>query len=217
MPHHSAKVITVLIADDHEMTRKGIRKFLSQAPDLKIIGEAKDGTEIRELVAELHPQILLLDLIMPNSSPAALERWVRMNYPQTITLVLTAHDRDAYLSNMLEAGVAGYLDKKLRAGQLISAIRRAARGEYLFDQRQLDRAHHWRAEVTAKWGSLSEREREVLEMLTEGLENKTIAKSLQITVNTVEKHLESIYKKLGVTSRASAIHWWVEKIADFRN
>ena len=205
------KSITVLIADDHEMTRKGILEFLEQAPDIQIVGEAQDGDEIKRFVADLRPQILLLDLIMPNLIPAELERWVRTNYPETITLVLTAHDRDAYLSNMMEAGVAGYLDKKLRAGQLIAAIRRAARGEFIFDRRQLERARRWREEISEKWESLSRREREVLQILTEGADNKVIAMSLGIKVNTVEKHLQNIYEKLGVTSRTEAIHWWVEK------
>ena len=148
---------------------------------------------------------------MPDSSPIELERWVRTNYPETITLVLTAHDRDSYLSGMMEAGVVGYLDKKLRAGQLISAIQRAARGEFLFEKSQLERARRWREEVSRKWENLSHREREVLQMLTEGGENKAISAALGITVNTVEKHLENIYKKLGVKSRTEAIHWWVER------
>lgn len=205
------KIITVLLADDHEMTRKGIRNFLEQAQDIRVVGEAQDGDEIRRLVADLRPQILLLDLIMPDLSPAELEKWVRTNYPETITLVLTSHDRDTYLSSMMEAGAAGYLDKKLRAAGLISAIRRAARGEILFDKKQLERARRWREAVSQKWESLSDREREVLQMLTEGVENKAIAASLGIAVNTVEKHLENIYKKLGVASRTEAIHWWVEK------
>jgi DNA-binding NarL/FixJ family response regulator len=203
--------ITVFIADDHEMTRKGIRNFLDQAPDIQVVGEAEDGEEVKRLVARLQPRILLLDLVMPNLSPAELEKWIRTNYPEIITLVLTAHDRDAYLSGMLEAGVAGYLDKKLRAGQLISAIRRAAHGEFLFDKQQLERARRWREDVSRKWESLSEREREVLQMLTEGVENKAISTSLGITVNTVEKHLENIYRKLGVKSRTEAVHWWVER------
>jgi DNA-binding NarL/FixJ family response regulator len=207
------KTITVLIADDHEVTRKGIRTFLDQTPDIRVIGEAQDGDEIKRLVADLRPQILLLDLIMPNLSPSDLEKWVRTTYPETITLVLTAHDRDAYLSSMMEAGVAGYLDKKLRAGQLISAIRRAARGEFIFDKNQLERARRWREDVSRKWESLSQRECEVLQMLTEGAKNKMIAESLGITVKTVQKHLENIYQKLGVTSRAEAIHWWIEKNA----
>jgi DNA-binding NarL/FixJ family response regulator len=212
---HQPKTITVLIADDHEVTRKGIRTFLEQTSDIKVVGEAEDGDQIKGLVAQLRPLILLLDLIMPNHSPAELEKWVRMNYPETITLVLTSHDRDAYLSNMIEAGVAGYLDKKLRAGQLICAIRRAARGEFIFEKEQLLRARRWREDVCRKWESLSNRERQVLQVLTEGAENRAIAASLGITVNTVEKHLEKVYKKLGVTSRTEAAHWWVETNTQF--
>lgn len=217
MPSPSPKIITVLIADDHEVMRKGVRDSLDKASDIKIVGEAQNGDEVKRLVPDLQPQILLLDLIMPGPSPAELEKWVRENYPDTITLVLTAHDRDAYLVNMMEAGAAGYLDKKLRAGQLISAIRRAARGEVLFDKEQIERARRWREEVTAKWESLSAREREVLQMLSEGADNKAIATSLSVSVNTVEKHLKSIYEKLGVSSRTEAAVWWVEKSTDFRN
>jgi DNA-binding NarL/FixJ family response regulator len=202
--------ITVLIADDHEITRRGIRNLLEQVPDIRILGEAADGDEIKGLVAKYRPHILLLDLIMPHLSPAELEKWVRTNFPETITLVLTAHDRDSYLSSMMEAGAAGYLDKKLRAGQLVNAIRRAARGEFLFDKSQLERARRWREEVNRKWESLSQRERVVLQLLTEGKDNRPIAASLGIRINTVEKHLENIYRKLDVNSRAEAIHWWVE-------
>jgi NarL family two-component system response regulator LiaR len=209
------KTITILIADDHEVTRKGIRSFLEQTSDMKVVGEAEDGDQIKRLVAQLRPCILLLDLIMPNHSPAELEKWVRTNHPETITLILTSHDRDAYLSNMIEAGVAGYLDKKLRAGELIRAIRRAARGEFIFEKEQLLRARRWREDVCRKWETLSGREREVLQMLTEAAENKAISVSLGITVNTVEKHLQNVYKKLGVTSRAEATHWWVETNTQF--
>jgi two-component system, NarL family, response regulator LiaR len=211
------EVITVLIADDHEMTRKGIRGFLNQVSDIQVVGEVQNGEKIKELVETLHPQILLLDLIMPDFSPVELEKWVRKNHPDTITLVLTAHDRDAYLSRMMDAGVAGYLDKKLRIGQLVTAIRRAARGEFLFDDEQLNRVHRWRNNVTAKWDKLSNREREILQMLTEGWDNKAIAEALKITINTVERHLTNIYKKLEVTSRSEAILWWFEKSTDFRD
>jgi DNA-binding NarL/FixJ family response regulator len=217
MPTRLTKVITVLIADGHEITRRGIRDILEQAADFQVVGEAQDGEQTQRLVTELQPRVLLLDLIMPNFSAAEFERWVRENYPGTITLVLTAHDRDADLSNMMDAGAAGYLDKKLRAAELRSAIRRAARGENLFTKEQFERARRWRQEVAAKWGSLSDRERELLHMVTGGLENKVIAKTLGITINTVEKHLDNIYKKLGVNSRSEAIHWSVEKITDFRN
>ena len=211
------KTISVLVADDHPLVLKGVRSILDKAPDIEIVGEARNGDEIQHLVAKFHPQILLLDLVMPKLSPIELERWVRNNFPETITLVLTAHDRDAYLVGMMEAGAAGYLDKKLRAGQLISAVRRAAHGEMIFDQKQIERVRQWREDVTTKWESLSDREQKVLQLLTEGADNKGLAKSLGITVNTVEKHLANIYKKLGVTSRSEAIHWWVEKIMEIRN
>jgi DNA-binding NarL/FixJ family response regulator len=207
--------ITVLIADDHEVTRRGIREILEQVPEIKIVGEAKDGQEIQRLVADLRPQILLLDLVMPGLSPVELEKWVRSNYPETITLVLTAHDRDAYLAGMMEAGASGYLDKKLRAGDLVSSILRAARGEILFNKKQMEKARQWREQVRKKWESLSAREREVLQMLTEGGDNKVIATSLGITLHTVEKHLGNIYRKLGVTSRTEAIRWWLEKDTEF--
>lgn len=210
-------MISIILADDHQMARQGIRSILEKAPDFEIVGEAKDGDEVRRLVAALRPQILLLDLKMPNLSPAELEKWVRINYPETNTLVLTGHDRDVYLANMMDAGVSGYLDKKLRAGQLISAIRRAARGEIFFDEEQIERARRWREEVGNKWESLSEREKGILQKLTEGAENLAIAEMLCITTNTVEKHLTNIYKKLGVKSRLEAAIWWLEKSGDFRN
>jgi DNA-binding NarL/FixJ family response regulator len=217
MPTQWKKTISVLIADDHPLALEGVRSILDKVPDIKIVGVAEDGNQIKQLVAGLHPDILLLDLLMPNLSPAELEEWVRENYPDTTTLILTAHDRDAYLSNMMEAGAAGYLNKKLQAGQLVSSIRRAAQGEILFDNEQTKRVFRWREEVKKKWESLSDREKDVLQMLTNGADNKTISDSLNITVNTVEKHLTNIYKKLGVASRAEAILWWFEKSGDFRN
>jgi len=146
-------MITVLVADDHSMTREGIRAILSRAPDIKIIGEAEEGEEIKRKVADLHPQVLLLDLHMPNLSPAKLEKWVRMNYPETTTLVLTGHDRKAYLSSMLltemmDAGASGYLEKSLKGEQLINCIRRAACGEILFSDEQIEKARRWREEIT---------------------------------------------------------------------
>jgi len=208
--------ITILVADDHPLALEGVRSILEKAADIKIIAEVQDGNEIKLKVAELHPRILLLDLKMPNLNPVEMEKWVRENYPETITLVLTAHDKDAYLSNMMDAGVAGYLDKKLQAGQLISSIRRAANGDILFDKEQIDRVHRWRKDVRKRWESLTIREREVLHWVTEGSDNKSIASHLSISVNTVEKHLRNIYAKLGVTSRTEAAHWWLEKGTDFR-
>ncbi len=129
------KTISILLADDHPLARQGIRSILEKVSDMEIIGEAQDGDEIKQLVADLKPQILLLDLKMPHLSPAALEKWVRINYPETITIVLTGHDRDVYLSNMMDAGVAGYF-----AGSMNISLRPRA---YISSQRPWLRRCLW--------------------------------------------------------------------------
>src|SRR5574341_1469328 len=129
MTAKNKKTISLLLTDDDPIVRAGIRAVLSKATDIKIVGEARDGFEAQQLVGRLRPKILLLDLKMPGLSAAELEKWVRENYPDTITLVLTAHDRDAHLAGMMEAGAAGYMSKGESAERLIGAIRRAAQGE----------------------------------------------------------------------------------------
>jgi DNA-binding NarL/FixJ family response regulator len=211
----SPRNISVLIVDDHPSLRVGVRTMLEKTPDLHVVGEAGDGAEAEKLLVGLRPDIILLDLKMPGFSPSAFEKWARENYPETITLVLTAHDRDAYLANMMDAGAVGYLDKETRAEQLIDAIRRAASGENLFDEQQKSRATKWHDEVEKKWNRLSERERQVLRFLDGGLSNKEIASKLSITVKTLDKHLEKIYQKLEVTSRIEAVLWGKENEGDF--
>ena len=124
--------IRVVLADDHPPTRQGVRAALEGAPDIDVVGEAGDGVEAKKLIVELRPDILLLDLIMPGPKPADIERWVRHNHPETITLILTAHDRDALLAEMAAAGAAGFLTKDEDPPALVAAIRRAAQGEALY-------------------------------------------------------------------------------------
>jgi len=208
--------IEILVADEHPSFLEGICSIIHKNSDMKVTGIAEDGNQIKPMISDLRPDILLFDLIMPNLSPLYLVRWIRNNYPETSSLILTAHDSDAYLANMMDAGAAGYLDKKLQTWQIVSSIRRAASGEFVFEKTQMDRVTRWKNEVICKWKSLSERERETLQMLTEGAGNKKIASLLDITVDTVEKHLKNIYKKLGVSSRTEAVVWWLEKGTDFR-
>ena len=151
------KKITILITDDHPIVRSGIRSALENALDMLVVGEAQDGNEAQRLIAELHPNILLLDLKMPGFSAVEVEKWVRVNYPETVVLVLTAHDRDFYLAGMMDAGAAGYLTKNKRGKNLIAGIRRAASGERLFTQEQLERARRWRE--TAGQGGKPDRAR----------------------------------------------------------
>jgi len=203
------EVIRLVLVDDHPVTRAGIRAILEREPDIKIVGEAEDGEEAKELIHQLRPRILLLDLQMPGPPASEVERWVRARYPETITLILTAHDRDAYLANMIDEGVSGFLTKEEAPRRLVEAIRRAAQGKILFSQEQLNRASHWRSEVRERWKSLTDREQDVLLLLAEGKSNREIASELGIAEKTVEKHVSSTLSKLGMSSRTEAAVWGV--------
>jgi DNA-binding NarL/FixJ family response regulator len=215
MSTQAEKKTSVLVVDDHLPLRTGVRAMLEKTDDIYVIGEAGNGSEAEKLLDRLRPDIILLDLKMPNFSPSAFEKWARDNYPETITLVLTAHDRDACLASMMDAGAVGYLDKDMRGDQLIKAIRRAASGESLFDEQQKRRAQKWHEDVEKKWNSLSERERQILRLMAEGASNKEISSKSSVAESTVEKHLERIYQKLEVTSRPKAIIWGIQNCMDF--
>ena len=215
MTTQSEKDISVLLVDDHPPMRVGLRAMIEKTNDMFVAGEAENDDEARRLLAELRPKVILLDLIMPGFSPFVFEKWARENFPETVTLVLTSHDRDVYLAKMMEAGAAGYLDKSIREEGLIDAIRRAAGGESLFNEIQRLRVQNWRADIEKKWNSLSDREKAILRLLAMGASNKFISKDLGVTPKTIEKHLERIYQKLGVTSRAEAALWGNEHRRDF--
>lgn len=202
-----AESISVLIADDYPVICAGIRAILDKAPDIQVVGEAQDGIEVQELVAKLHPRILLLDLQMSGPRPLEIERWVHTHCPETIILVLTAHDCDAYLAEMIATSIAGFIIKSASAERLVDAIRRAARGEILFNGEQLARACRWQERVERKWESLTKREQEVLRLLAQGLDNETIAQVLYIATRTVEFHITNILSKLEVSSRLEAVTW----------
>lgn len=199
--------IRVLIADDHPVARAGIRVILEKALDIEVVGEAKDGVEAKQMVAELRPDVLLLDLVMPGLRPSEIDKWVRTNYPETTTLVLTGHDRNCYLAKAIEAGVAGFLTKEEAPDRLVEAIRRAVGGEILITSGQLVRAKRWRREVGERWQSLTARERQVLAVMSRGWSNKKIAHELGIEERTVETHVGNLLGKLNVASRAEAIAW----------
>ena len=130
---------------------------------------------------------------------------MRRHHPATTTLILTAHDRDVLLSRAIESDVSGYLTKDQDVHHLVGAIRRAAAGESLLTGQQLRRAHRWQVEVGTRLESLTDREREVLSLLGQGMDNAAIAAALEISVNTVRAHCRHIYNKLGVHKRAEAM------------
>lgn len=166
------------------------------------------------MVLKLLPKVLLLDYQMPGPGAYQLEKWVRENYPETITLILTAHDRDAYLAQMINSGASGYLTKNENADQLINAIRRAAEGIIYFSEEQIARALKWKERVYKKWEALTDRERVVLQRLAMGEDNKTIAQTLDISLKTVEFHITKILKKLDMNSRDEVIVWMLKHQPD---
>jgi DNA-binding NarL/FixJ family response regulator len=200
-------MIRVLIADDHPLTRMGIRAVLESAADIQVVGEARDGVEVKRLLPELCPDVLLLDLVMPGPTAWEIEEWVQVHCPETVTLILTAHNRDYYLTRAVEAGVSGYLTKDQAPQLLLETVRHAARGEALILKEFLDRARRWRKDVWERWERLTDREQEVLRLLVQGLDNATIAVTLSVTMRTTESHITSILKKLDVSSRLEASTW----------
>jgi len=207
--------IRVLIADDHTATREGIHALLQAVPDLEVIGEAQSGTEAQQMAVELCPDILLLDLVMPGTKPGEVEHWMREHLPGIPVLILTGHDRDHFLAQAIEAGVAGYLTKDIEQIDLVAAIRRAAQGESLLTGAQFARSRRWSQEVGARWGCLTTREQEVLIHLAHGKSNAEIAEALSIGVRTVDTHIEHILEKLDVASSREAIAWvWKHELLD---
>ncbi len=203
----SQRTIRVLIADDHPVTRQGIRAILEGAPDIEIVGEAKDGLEAKKMVTELNPDVLLLDLVMPGLPAREVDAWVRANCPATVTLILTGHTRDEYLTKAIDGGAAGFLTKKEAPHKLVETIRHAARGEILISGRQIAQADRWRREVGERWESLTERERQILRLIADGKTNQQIAQELTISECTVETHIGNLLGKLGVASRTRAAAW----------
>lgn len=202
-------MIRVLIADDHLVVREGLRTILEIQPDMELVGEASDGEEAVRLAAELKPDVILMDLRMPNMDGLAAIRAIRREQPDAAVVILTTYDDDAFIVQGLRAGAKGYLLKDASREALLGAIRAAARGETLLTP-----------EVVAKLmihvdepappspqpaSPLSDRELSVLRFVADGLKSKEIADRLGITERTVKAHLTAIFIKLGATSRAEAV------------
>ncbi len=202
--------IRVLIADDHLIVREGMRQILETEPEFQPVGEAADGIEAVELVGELHPDVVLMDLRMPRlDGMGAIER-IRSQYPQVAIVILTTYDEDDLMVRGLRAGARGYLLKDTDRGTLFRAIRAAARGETLLSPevaaKVFSTAQVAPAQAPAGYEMpLTERELEVLRSVGRGERNKEIAARLGITERTVKAHLASVFNKLGVDSRAAAV------------
>jgi two-component system, NarL family, response regulator NreC len=204
--------IRILIADDHAVLRAGLRMLIDSQKDLEVVGEASDGDEAVRKAAALRPDVALVDISMPGSSGIkAIER-IREAAPATRVLVLTMHDMPAYLRAALAAGASGYVVKRAADSALLAAIRDVYRGRTALDpalaasvvQSGLRRRGATGAGPTTP---LSQREREVLELVAQGYTNQQIADHLGLSVKTVETYRARLVEKLGLQSRAELVRY----------
>jgi len=197
-------MITVLLAEDHKMVRQGTRLYL-ESMDVTVVGEATNGREAVELAGMLQPDVVVMDIHLPELTGIEATRRIRHDYPDIRILVLTAYDEPAYVHALLDAGADGFILKTAELAQLYKALGEVAVGRKAYDADTLARAHKHISEMSAQIEGLTERELEVLSEASQGKTNKQIGKALFISDRTVQGHLKNIYQKFGVTTRTEAV------------
>jgi DNA-binding NarL/FixJ family response regulator len=206
--------IRVLIADDHTVVRDGLAAVLARRPDITVVGEASNGIEAVEKAEQLHPDVILMDLRMPEMDGAEAMRRIRERDPEVRFLVLTTFDNDEYIFEAIQAGAKGYLLKDASREDLFRAVVAVYRGESLIQpavaSRVLDRFVEL-SQRTVPGETLSEREIEVLRLMARGAANKEIAAALFISESTVKTHIANIFQKLDVNDRTEAVTTALQK------
>jgi DNA-binding NarL/FixJ family response regulator len=200
--------LRVVLADDHPVVRSGMRALLESAPDIIVVGEAGGGEEALRLVESLLPDVLLLDMEMPDLSGVEVARRLKAAGSPVRILVLSAYDDGHYILELLAIGAAGYLTKEEAPEAIVDAVRGVARGEDgWLSRRAAASVSAWTRRDQASGALLTERETEVMRLLARGWTNNLIAEELSLTERTVRFHLRNIYDKLGVNSRGEAMAW----------
>ena len=196
--------IRILIADDHSVVRQGLRMFLALDPDLEVVGEADDGRRAVQLAVRLRPDVVLMDLLMPQMDGVAATAAIRQEVPETEVIALTSVLEDEQVIGAVRAGAIGYLLKNTGSDELCRAIKAAAAGQVQLAPEAARRLMREVRTPDQPTVALSERETEVLRLLAIGKANKEIARDLSIGEQTVKTHVSSILGKLGVQSRTQA-------------
>jgi NarL family two-component system response regulator LiaR len=197
--------IRVLVVDDHTMVRRGLATFLKVFDDLVMVGEAASGQEAIQLCDKLQPDVVLMDMVMPDMDGATATRLIRKQSSQVQVLALTSFKEEILVQSALQAGAIGYLLKDVSVDELAQAIRAAHAGRSTLSPEAAQALVHATSQPPAPGIDLTERELEVLALMVEGLNNTQVAARLTISPSTVKSHVSSILAKLGVASRTEAV------------
>ena len=197
--------IRVMLVDDHTMVRRGLAAFLMVFDDLKLVGEAENGEDAIRLCAEILPDVVLMDMVMPGMDGVSTTRAILQQFPSVRVLALTSFKEGDLIQKALEAGAIGYLLKDVSADELSQAIRAAHAGRATLSPDVAQVIVHAAGQPPGPGLDLTEREREVLTLLVEGLNNTQIAGRLTVSPSTVKSHVSNILSKLGVSSRTEAV------------
>lgn len=200
-----SEVIRVLLVDDHAVVRSGLGAFLMAFGDLELVGEANGGEEAVQKCEELHPDVVLMDLVMPGMNGAEATAIIREQNPETQVIALTSYKEEDLVQSVLKAGAIGYILKNVTAEELADAIRAAKAGKPTLAPEAAQALIHATTKPRELGFDLTDREREVLSLLIEGLNNPDIAERLVVSRSTVKFHVSSILSKLGASTRTEAV------------
>jgi two-component system, NarL family, response regulator LiaR len=203
-PSHQPGVITVLLADDHTVVRKGTREFLQEDTEIDVVAEAADGAEAWQALIQHQPSVAVLDIRMPQINGIDLTRRIKTHYPQIRVLILSAYDDEPYVLAALRAGADGYLLKTAPSSDLLRAVKELATGKSFLDANVAPKVIANLSD-NRQIEPLSEREMDVLRCVAKGWTNREIGQRLAISDRTVQGHLANIFGKLQVSSRTEAV------------
>lgn len=209
------QVISILVADDHDIVRRGIRHLIEGENDLKVIAEARDGREVLEAIERNHPHIVILDITMPNLGGLETLERIRAKHPDIKTILLSVHADPPIIQNAISLGVDGYVLKNARTSEILEAIRAVLRGGSYFSpavaREIVAQIQHPRPPEEQPFSILSGREREVLHLIAEGFAAKEIAQKLHISTKTVEAHRTSLMRKLDVRKATELVRYAIRQ------